>query len=312
MRFDKRTYFITVAETKNISKAAQILHVSQPSLSQYISRLEEDIGWKLLNRNSNPITLTEAGELYLEYLREVMAAADRFSDKLNNLKSQYADSIRIGLPSQLYGPMFNDFVGAFMRKYPSVNVVAKEGTSIALRDMLIRGEVDIAIHHTDDDTDSRFQRYIMYKERLCFSCNADLPFLKGRKSSRKKPIKLTPEILSELSNMRFLQPPEEYLLSTEIDRFCEPVGIRQRKIQRLPNIKTIAEYIAMPGSDGVSVLPEFLSTEVSDWDKIAFVASDEAPISWNLSMDRFADNPITETEELFWDMTISTAKKMYK
>jgi len=208
--------------------------------------------------------------------------------------------------------MFNDYIGAFMRKYPSVNVIAKEGTSIVLRDMLIRGEVDIAIHHTDDDTDSRFARYVMYKERLCFSCNADLPFIKGRKSTRKKPIKLTPQILEELRGMRFLQPPEEYLLSTEIDHCCEAVGIRQRKIQRLPNIRTIAEYIAMPGSDGVSVLPEFLSTEVSDWSKISFIVSEDYPISWNLSMDRLADKPMSETEELFWNMTVATSKAMYK
>ena len=311
MRFDKRTYFITVAETRNISKAAQILHVSQPSLSQYISRLEEDIGWKLLNRNSNPITLTEAGELYLDYLREVLAAADRFSDKLNNLKSQYEDSIRIGIPSQLYASMFNDYVGAFMRKYPTINVVAKEGTSLALRDMLIRGEVDIIIHHVNEDLDSRFSRFIMYKEQLSFSCNAEAPFLKGKKSTRKKPIKMTPEILSSLSEMRFLQPPEEYLLSAQIDRCCESVGIRQRKIQRLPNILTIAGYIAMPGSDGVSVLPEFLSGEVPDWNKIAFIAPPE-PVTWSLAMDRLADSSMSEAEQLFWDMSMATARKMYK
>ena len=56
-----------------ITKAANVLHVSQPSLTQYLNRLESDLGVKLLNRDTTPISLTQAGTVYLEYVRSVLA-----------------------------------------------------------------------------------------------------------------------------------------------------------------------------------------------------------------------------------------------
>lgn len=309
MRFDRRTYFITVAETRNISKAAQILRVSQPSLSQYISRLEEHVGWKLLNRNSNPITLTEAGEIYLDYIKEVTEAAKRTAEKLDNLRSEYSDSITVGIPSQLFAALFKDYVADFIKKHDSVNVIIEEGTSLTLRDMLICGDVDIAIFHTTAESNQSFTQYNLYDEELYLSCNAGQAFLKGKKSTREKPLKITPEISEELSKLRFVQPPGEYLITAVIDELCKSVNIRQRKIQRLPDTPTIAKYIASPGSDGVSVLPVYLCAEFDEWDKIAFLKPERGEVKWSLTMGHRADKPFTKTEELFWNMAIETSSR---
>ena len=69
MYIGRKYYFLVIAETQNLTKAAQILHVSQPSLTQYVNRLEQDLGVRLLNRNHTPLLLTEAGKLYLNYIK---------------------------------------------------------------------------------------------------------------------------------------------------------------------------------------------------------------------------------------------------
>ena len=74
MSLGRVPYFITIAETGNITKAAQILRVSQPSLSQYLTRLEAEVGMPLLHRNCTPIRLTEAGKIYLEYVKQLVKA----------------------------------------------------------------------------------------------------------------------------------------------------------------------------------------------------------------------------------------------
>lgn len=61
------TYVLAVAECKSISKAAELLYISQPSLSRFISSLEQELGILLFERKSNGISLTEAGEIYVEY-----------------------------------------------------------------------------------------------------------------------------------------------------------------------------------------------------------------------------------------------------
>lgn len=67
MNYSKLDYFITIAETGNLTKAAEILYVSQPSLSQYLKRLENSLGAELFDRNSSPLRLTYAGEKYYAY-----------------------------------------------------------------------------------------------------------------------------------------------------------------------------------------------------------------------------------------------------
>ena len=61
MLYDKLDYVIAVAEERNLTKAAQRLYVSQPTLSMYLNRLEEELGAKLFDRTKSPITITEAG-----------------------------------------------------------------------------------------------------------------------------------------------------------------------------------------------------------------------------------------------------------
>ena len=67
MNYSKLDYFITIAETGNLTKAAENLYVSQPSLSQYLKRLENSLGAELFDRNSSPLRLTYAGEKYYAY-----------------------------------------------------------------------------------------------------------------------------------------------------------------------------------------------------------------------------------------------------
>ena len=72
MKFNEFEYFLTIAELGSLSKAAEKLYVSQPSLTQYINRLEDNLGIKLFDRSKSPINLTPAGELYLKYAVDSM------------------------------------------------------------------------------------------------------------------------------------------------------------------------------------------------------------------------------------------------
>lgn len=66
----KFEYFLSLVELGNITKAAQKNYISQPSMTQFMNRFEAQVGAKLFNREMSPITLTKAGEIYLEYARK--------------------------------------------------------------------------------------------------------------------------------------------------------------------------------------------------------------------------------------------------
>lgn len=94
-------YFITVAEELNFSKAALKLFTAQPSLSQQIKDLEEDVGVRLLNRTKRKVELTEEGEVFLEHARLTLAQAEKRSlwhDKFLRLNSNCY--VSVSFPSQ--------------------------------------------------------------------------------------------------------------------------------------------------------------------------------------------------------------------
>lgn len=70
MLYEKLNYVIAIAEEQNLTQAAKRLFISQPALTQYISRLETELGVKLFNRSKLPVTLTEAGMYYLENMKK--------------------------------------------------------------------------------------------------------------------------------------------------------------------------------------------------------------------------------------------------
>lgn len=94
MVFKNFEYFIAIAEEGSISKAAERLYISQPSLSKYLKRLEENFGEELFCRESYPLKLTKAGELYLSYVKELTKKETRLLEELSYLRNSEAGEDR--------------------------------------------------------------------------------------------------------------------------------------------------------------------------------------------------------------------------
>ena len=90
-------YVIAVAECGSISKAAELLYISQPSLSRYLSNLENELGMALFVRTINGTELTEAGNIYVEYAKEIRRLRSTMNDKHRELKRTEAKRIRVGM-----------------------------------------------------------------------------------------------------------------------------------------------------------------------------------------------------------------------
>ena len=90
-------YFLTVVAEGNISRAAEKLYISQPSLSQHIAKLEEALGVKLLDRSQTPLALTSAGELYRNYLENSAYLYQKFQADLAAVNNKREQTIHLGL-----------------------------------------------------------------------------------------------------------------------------------------------------------------------------------------------------------------------
>ena len=145
MDFKQYEYVLMVAEEKSFSKAAKKLYISQPSLSQYISRIETNLGVSLFNRSSNPLSLTFEGHIYVETANRIMSMAGEMLKAFDDVKELKKGVLNIGVtPSKSNYPM-PSILPFFKSKYPDIEITLAEETSEELEELIVNGHVDIAI-----------------------------------------------------------------------------------------------------------------------------------------------------------------------
>lgn len=138
-------YFLKVAETGNLTRAAAQLHMTQPALSRHLKQLEEEMGVELLMRHGRGVRLTDAGALFVDQAREILAQADNLVDILHAREIQPAGQLAIGMPLSWSGLVTTPLIVAFRKKHPSVTIRLVEGTTEALRQALKRKEIQAAV-----------------------------------------------------------------------------------------------------------------------------------------------------------------------
>lgn len=138
-------YFLVIAREENFTRAAEQLHVTQPTLSRQIADLEAELGVKLFYRSNHNIILTEDGMLLKRRAQEILSLADRtkrdFLFKGENLEG----TIVIGCGEFLSTRILTDCIAAFRRKYPAVRYELYSGNAGNIKDSIERGLLDIGL-----------------------------------------------------------------------------------------------------------------------------------------------------------------------
>lgn len=147
MDFNQLEYVMAVAEEKSFSKAAEKLYISQPSLSQYIMRLEEHLGIKLFDRTTNPISLTFAGEKYIEAAKNILSLKKQLEREIDDITDSKKGRIVIGIPMSIERYILPMVLPEFYKRFPQYEIVIESSNAAGLEEMLINGRVDIAILH---------------------------------------------------------------------------------------------------------------------------------------------------------------------
>lgn len=138
-------YVCAVARHRNISKAAAELYISQPALTKYINRVEQELNLKLFDRSHTPITLTPSGELFVEKGEEILALESHLLNELNQKKHQPKGKLALGFTPEFCNGALPYILPSFLRLYPDISVTILEGHNHVLLDSLEKGKIDLAI-----------------------------------------------------------------------------------------------------------------------------------------------------------------------
>lgn len=163
MDVKQQEYFVAIVEEGSISKAAKKLFISQPTLSQFLSKLERQLELQLMIRGGGgSFSLTEAGQLYYESCKRILSINDGLLTRLSDLKSSSMQHFTIGnnVGSSPSGLMLNKIASSLSVRYPNVKVSFCHGGVKLLHQMMANGELDIAFS-SFVEKDSRFD-YITF------------------------------------------------------------------------------------------------------------------------------------------------------
>lgn len=140
-------YFLTVADEHSISAAARKLYIAQPSLSQYIGRIEESVGAPLFKRTPNGLELTDVGQQFYITAMKTESLWKNFTSNLKAPDSQKEGNISFGITFQLGMRVLPDILIKFNRQFPKMNCYVYDKNHVELEKSLLNGELDLAITH---------------------------------------------------------------------------------------------------------------------------------------------------------------------
>ena len=137
--------FYTVANTGNISKACDILYVSQPAISKAISKLEEGLSVKLFNRTKKGVTLTEYGEILYRHIDTAFKNISQGEDELKRINSLGIGELRIGVSTSLCKHILLKYLKEFIIENPHIKVVIDCHSTFNTLKLLSDGQIDIGL-----------------------------------------------------------------------------------------------------------------------------------------------------------------------
>ncbi len=148
-------YVLKVAEERSFSAAAKKLFVTQPSLSEFIKKVERELGYELFDRAATPLKLTVAGEIYVDTAREMLNLERTMENRMRDMEESQYGKLAIGISP--YSGLVTSVLKSFFEVYPNYKVDIQDsvGTAERLR-MLEQGELDLCIQPVFDSISPKF------------------------------------------------------------------------------------------------------------------------------------------------------------
>lgn len=181
---DLRTlrYFLAVAEELHFGKAAARLHISQPSLSAQIQKLEEELGGSLLIRDKRHVRLTDGGRLLMRAGKKVLAEAAEAEAVVRTTLSGAAGVLNLGYMNTAYSDILRNGLKTFRARYPHARIRLREDAPTRLCEAVRMGELDVAFVNMpvwEDDEDLRAAPLADWPLCVLLPCDHSLARLKA-------------------------------------------------------------------------------------------------------------------------------------
>jgi len=233
MELRQLKYMLMVAEEKSISRAAEKLYIAQPYLSQFIQKIEKEIGVKLFDRSCTPLKLTYAGEQFAKKARQILQLDSNLSQEMKDFTEEESGQISLGISPVRGAYILPIVLPAFRKRYPQVEISLYEGTSANLENWMNKGVTDLTILSLPIKSDE-FTHEVLLQEKFLIIV-PPMHYLAQRPGSNDDP---PPLKLSELEGEPFILLQKGQALRSIADTLFVQAGYRPHIVLETRNYET--------------------------------------------------------------------------
>ncbi len=232
-------YLLAVVEHRSFTRAAEVLYVSQPTLSQQIKQLEETLGVRLLERTSRTVRLTNAGEVYARYARRALVELDAGKRAVHELEDLSRGSLQVGMTpitDYLVTPLLEDF----SRRHPGIALSAIEMSQSEIEAAVAEDRIDLGIAFTNTllsngARSSDIDTHVLFIEALHLAVGKAHP-------CAEQPAPLDGH---RLEQMGLVLLSTKFALRRHIDLYCLEHGITPQIAMETNSLSVIVEMVRL-------------------------------------------------------------------
>lgn len=262
-------YVLELARSRSFTRAAQTLHISQPTLSKAIKGLEEELGVELFTREGKRVELTDAGQAITAQAGHIIEAFHNLRLELDDLTNLNKGIIHIGLPPMAGSSFFPQIIRSFREKYPGLVIQTEEDGGKKLELKVAEGKLDLGVVMLPVDPE-RFHYFTVTHERMQLVVHP-AHRLAGRERAA----------LAELAEEPFILFREDFSLHNLIIAECIRAGFHPKVRYESSQWDFIYEMAA--SGLGVALLPETIC-RMLDPNRVRVLVLEEPEIPWHLGM----------------------------
>lgn len=252
MEFRQLQYAIQIAAERNFSRAADKLHIAQPSLSQQLSKLEKELGVLLFKRSTNSVELTYAGSVFVEKAQQIIDMADQLRREMEDIADMRKGRLVVGSLPMTGAHVLPYVLPVFREAYPDIEIVLIEESTRNLEHLTASGGTDVSLLTLPLEEQSLAYQPLI-DEEIVLAVPPDSPLARG---DRRKPIQL-----STLSDQPFVLLKKGQGFRTISHDLCRRAGFEPRVVFESGNINTVQSLVA--AGMGIAFVPAMMRQD--DW-----------------------------------------------
>lgn len=272
-------YIMAIAQTGTLSRAAVSLGISQPALTRFLQKEEQTINTKLFQKTGGRLTLTYAGECYINYIKKILSIQRDMMNSLQAISRVEKGRIRIGIPSIRRPYTIFSVIPEFIKAHPSIDITLHENRSSMLEQMLEDLELDVIAVNTFRKKDSLQYRKVA-DEEFVLAVPAGSPLITASEAVEgcKYPV-IRPE---QLNHQTFIFLSQQHRISQFTDKLLAAHHIEYKTAMHARTLESALEAVSV--NMGITFTPEVPLTQLRNSENIRYlsVLTDDTHYEFNL------------------------------